>query len=168
MNTKLIIACAVAAVLALAAGMVGGMLVSRLPAPGPSSNVTQLARELNLNNDQEQRMREIWQSVQKTAQDCYRDARRLENQRDKKLEDLLNDEQKKQFAKITQEYNEGYGSLKAKRNAAFRGGIEQTRQLLNETQRQKYEQILKAKLGPAAAEEAGLQSARGAEADAAM
>ena len=168
MNTKLIIACVAATALALAAGMVGGMLVSRLPAPAPSSNMTQLARELNLNSDQERQMRDIWQSVQKTAQDCYRDARRLESQRDQKLEDLLNDEQKKQFAKITQDYNEGYGSLKAKRNAAFRGGIEQTRQLLNETQRQKYEQILKAKLGPTAAEEAGLQARRDTAGDSAL
>src|SRR5207302_421440 len=112
MKTKLIIACVAATVLALAAGMVGGMLVSRLPKNDQSSSMTQLARELSLNNDQEQRMRGIWQSVQKTAQDCYRDARRLENQRDKKLEYLLDEAQKKQFAKITQEYNERYGSLK--------------------------------------------------------
>ena len=147
-----IIAFAVAAVLSLAAGLAGGMLLARLPqtaSSGPTTSAIhdQSLRELNLSPAQQQQMRDIWEKVQKSAQDSYRDARRCESERDRKLEALLTDEQKKEFGKITQDYVAQYGAAKAHRDAIFREAVEETRKILNSGQRERYEQILKAKLG---------------------
>ena len=156
-RSKVIFAFALAAVLSLAAGVVGGMLVARVPeTPRPHPQSLAPLAELNLSPDQQEKMKEIWQQVQTTAQDCYRDARKADEQWKKNVETLLTDEQKAQYSKITQDYNNQWAALKAKRNTMFRQAIEQTRKLLDASQREKYEQILKRQLGPEAAEDAGL------------
>ncbi len=71
----------------------------------------------------------------------------LQKQRDEALVALLNDEQKAKFEKISKDYADRYAELTRNRDQVFAQAVQQTRSLLNETQRQKYDQILKNNVG---------------------
>jgi hypothetical protein len=141
-------------VLALAAGVSGGLLLARLPnsttdtGPGPDATTSPLAAELGLSSKQAEQMRAIWEGVRGTAQQCYDDARRLQKERDDALVSLLNEEQKAKFEQISKEYADGFKELNRKRDQEFKKAVAQTKQVLNEEQWTKYERILKSRVGP--------------------
>ena len=140
-------------VLALAAGVSGGILLARLPVAGaepadataPSSP---LAAELGLSAKQSEQMRTIWEGVRTTAQECFDDARRLQKLRDDALVSLLNDEQKAKFEQISKDYADGFAELNRKRDKEFKNAVERTRAVLTAEQWQKYEKILRNRVGP--------------------
>jgi len=139
-------------VLALAAGVSGGLLLARLPntgsEPGPDATSSPLATELGLSSKQAEQMRTIWEGVRGTAQQCFDDARRLQKERDDALVSLLNEEQKAKFEQISKEYADGFKELNRKRDQEFKKAVSQTKQVLNEEQWKKYERILKSRVGP--------------------
>ena len=140
-------------VLALAAGVSGGLLLARLPnapadAPGGDAASSPLAAELGLSTQQAEHMRTIWEGVRGTAQQCFDDARRLQKERDDALVSLLNEEQKAKFAEISKEYADSFAQLNRKRDQEFKKAVAQTKQVLNEEQWKKYERILKSRVGP--------------------
>ena len=139
--------------LALAAGVSGGILLARLPVAGTEPADTTaasspLAAELGLSAKQSEQMRTIWEGVRTTAQDCFDDARRLQKQRDDALVSLLNDEQKAKFEQISKDYADSFAELNRKRDKEFKKAVEQTRQVLTAEQWQKYEKILRNRVGP--------------------
>ena len=147
------------AVLALGAGVAAGMLASRAapsatgtPTTGPATastiDRTPLVQELNLSLDQRDQMRQIWEGVRGQVHDTFTDAQRLQRQRDDALVAMLTDEQKAQFEKISQDYKNQFDDLGRKRDMVFRSAVERTRQLLNDDQRRRYDQILKSAVGP--------------------
>jgi Spy/CpxP family protein refolding chaperone len=152
-------------VLALCAGLAAGLLASRLPGSGasssssssstsPSSGVpadprTPLVEELQLSPAQRDQMREIWEGVRGKVHQAFADAQRLQKDRDDALVALLSDEQKARFETISKKYASQFDELTHKRDATFQEAVERTKQLLNEEQRAKYEQILKRQVGPA-------------------
>src|SRR4051794_32743783 len=80
-------------VLGLSAGVVAGMLVSRLPAStadatppggphGPPGMSAALVEQLELTRDQQEKMRAIWESVRGDVQQCFQQAQDLQKQRD--------------------------------------------------------------------------------------
>jgi hypothetical protein len=93
-------------------------------------------------------MREIWEGVRGKVHHTFEDAQQLQKQRDDALVAILNDEQKAQFEKISHDYADRFDQLSHARDQAFADAVEQTRKLLNEEQRRKYEQILKDHVGP--------------------
>jgi Spy/CpxP family protein refolding chaperone len=139
--------------LALAAGVAGGLLLARLPAAQgrhltSATSASPLGAELGLTAKQAEEMRRIWEGVRDTAQQCFDDGRRLQKDRDDALVALLTDEQKEKFEKISNEYAERFAELNRRRDAEFRSAVRQTRQVLTESQWQKYEQILRNRVGP--------------------
>jgi hypothetical protein len=81
----------------------------------------------------------------------------LQRRRDKALIEILTEEQKAEFEKITEDYAGRFASLSQKRDQAFANAVEQTKRLLNDGQRKQYELILKNRLQPAdASSELGL------------
>ena len=144
----------VVAVLAMSAGVVAGVLASRLPGTNQATGTTTstappasfertLADELNLRNDQREAMREIWEGVRGKVHKSFEDAQSLQKERDEAMVALLNDEQRQKFAKISQDYANRFDKLTKQRDRTFDEAVEQTKTILDATQRAKYEEILK-------------------------
>ena len=74
-------------------------------------------------------------------------AQQLQQQRDDALIALLNTEQKAAFEKISKEYADRYAELLRQRDDEFAQAVNETRKLLDDQQRQKYDQILKSHVG---------------------
>src|SRR5207237_316755 len=67
-------------ILALSAGVVAGMLVSRLPTPGSAVETpdrSPLEQELGLTPDQRDKMKDIWEKVRGDVSQSFRDAQQL-------------------------------------------------------------------------------------------
>jgi hypothetical protein len=143
--------------LGLSAGVVAGMLVSRLPAAMsgagqqtalPTSAVSSsLAQELNLTPQQQEQMRQIWENVRGQVQDCFSQAQDLQKQRDDEIIKLLNDDQKAKFEEISKRFHARDVKIKDDREQILAVAISKTKQLLNDEQRKKYDQILARRLG---------------------
>ena len=140
-------------ILGLSAGVVAGMLLSRLPStsvgvglPTPAMP-TPLVEELALTPDQQRQMRRIWEDVRRQVQDCFHRASNLQKQRDDEIAKLLNEEQKAQFEKIAKRFREVDLTITEEREQIFNAAINETRRLLTDDQREKYDRILKARIG---------------------
>jgi Spy/CpxP family protein refolding chaperone len=139
--------------LGLSAGVVAGMLVSRLPAatagvhPVTVQAAVSLSADLGLSSDQQAQMRQIWEGVRGQVQDCFQKAQGLQQERDDEIVKLLSDDQKQKFANIAKQFHDRDAKISQDRQQLMAQAIEQTRKLLTDEQRQKYDQILKARLG---------------------
>jgi Spy/CpxP family protein refolding chaperone len=144
--------------LAMSAGVVAGLLASRLPSAAgqqpaaanpsvatapPASFERTLADELQLRPDQREAMREIWEGVRGKVHATFDAAQNLQKERDEALVALLNDEQRVKFSKISQDYANRFEELTKKRDATFAEAVEKTKKMLDPPQRAKYEEILK-------------------------
>jgi Spy/CpxP family protein refolding chaperone len=147
-------------VLGLTAGVLAGLLAARLPSvaashplPPPTApgGVPQgLVEELGLTPQQQDQMRVIWEGVRTRVHRSLDDAQQLQKDRDAAVVALMNDQQKAQFEKISQEYAKKYAELEQKRQQAFEQAVKKTRELLTGEQRKRYDEILKERV-PAAA-----------------
>jgi uncharacterized membrane protein len=135
-------------VLALASGVVAGILATRLPAAGAADKVvrTPLAEELRLSDEQTEHMRQIWEGVRGQVDECFVRAQEVQKHRDEALLALLSDEQKVKFVTVQQECNQKMTLLKSERDAAFGQAVRRTEQILSEPQKQRYQEILKSRL----------------------
>jgi hypothetical protein len=142
----------------MSAGVVATLLASRLASTAghgdgssttapvtapPASFERTLADELNLRPDQREAMREIWEGVRERVHGSFDEAQNLQKERDEALVALLNPEQRRKFAKISQDYANRFDALTKKRDATFDEAVEKTKKILDESQRQRYEEILK-------------------------
>ena len=140
-------------VLGLSAGVVAGMLVSRVAGDANGKVVTPisnqpmpLVEELALTSDQQREMRRIWEDVRVKVQDCFSRAQKLQKQRDDEILALLNEEQKAKFEKIAKRFADLDRQITNEREEIFNAAINQTRKLLTDEQRTKYDKILKQRL----------------------
>ena len=136
--------------LTLSAGFAAGMLAKRLPIFDQQTTVStgnsELIEQLQLTPDQSDKMRVIWEKVRSDVQRSYQDADDLQKRRDRALVGLLDDRQKAEFEKLSADFADQFKSVSQNRDSAFQDAVDQTRKLLNETQRKKYELILKERL----------------------
>jgi hypothetical protein len=127
------------------------MLASRLPAlnntRANAAGPMPLTEQLQLSDDQRMRMQQIWERAQTRVRRGVESAQQLQQQRDDALVALLNDEQKAAFEKISKQYADRYAELLQQRDQEFAEAVSETRKLLDEQQRQKYDQILKSHVG---------------------
>jgi Spy/CpxP family protein refolding chaperone len=145
-----------ASILALGAGVFAGMAVSRLPSAGPAPVIhtapldhTSIADSLQLTDPQRDQMRSIWEGVRSNVHQTFQDAQTIQNQRDAAIVAILTDSQKAQYAALTQQAAERFAALGAQRDQAFRDGVDKTRKILNESQRQVYDRIIRDRVGAA-------------------
>jgi hypothetical protein len=142
---------------ALIGGAVAGLLASRYMQPATPVVVagqSSLSEELQLTPDQQAQIRRIWQGVQGLNESAAGATAALDRWRTDQWARLLNDEQRKQFEKIQLEYEDRFTAMNAKRDLAFKDAVAKTKQLLNEQQRQHYEEILARRMGSGAGGEA--------------
>lgn len=139
--------------LALAAGAAAGVLATRFIAipttpPPPSSTASSPTFEdLDLKPDQREQVRRIWEAVKLKSDQSYREAQKGQKELEQKVFDMLTTEQKARYQEIYQAYQDQFTRLAAERDAAVKKAIEQTKTLLSSTQREKYDAILKSRLG---------------------
>jgi Spy/CpxP family protein refolding chaperone len=153
--TKVKLIMLLALVFALGAGAVAGYVgATRLPphagdhgAGGPGGNrdrETDLARELNLTDAQREQMRKIWSDAMQGAGREHMDKlRSLQRERDDAFLALLTPEQKQSYEKIQADYRDKTDAMGREREKAFTKAIEQTNQILDPQQQQKYAEIRK-------------------------
>lgn len=130
---------------ALLGGAAAGLLLSRYVRPAAPAIVAgdvPLSTELQLSNEQRNQIRQIWEQVRTLNQGSFEDGQALNTWRDDQILKLLSGDQKKEFERINLEYQERYTAMTAKRESAFRQAVAKTKQLLNDDQRKRYEQIL--------------------------
>jgi hypothetical protein len=141
-----------ASILALGAGVFAGMAVSRLPAssssvvPVPSDNAS-VADALQLSDSQREQMRSIWEGVRSNVHQTFQSAQTIQKDRDAAIVAMLTDSQKARYAALTQQAAEQFAALSAQRDQAFHDGVDQTRKILNDSQRQTYDRIIHDRVG---------------------
>ncbi|HWE04591.1 MAG TPA: hypothetical protein VG326_19455 [Tepidisphaeraceae bacterium] len=140
-------------VVTLSAGVVGGLLASRLPAIGSHDKILQvddssLAGELGLNADQRDAMRKIWIGVRDLSQASYETAVKYKSEQETAIAALIPAEKLSAYNEIRRSYAEKNAALKGRRQAEFEKAIAETRRILTAPQRAKYDEILKKRLGP--------------------
>jgi Spy/CpxP family protein refolding chaperone len=154
MGNKKIIAMEVGAmVLALAAGLALGFGLERVSqtraaqastADEPGPHHSRLSEELALTPQQRDQMRAIWSKVlQGAGQDTGEKRHALQKERDDAIANLIPDSQKSAYDQVERDYRAKADALDAERKKAFESAVEQTKQILDPAQRQKYDEILK-------------------------
>jgi hypothetical protein len=129
-----------------AAGMLAARYASNRLASVPIVNAS-LSEQLQLTPVQQEQMRIIWQAMRDRATAFYDQGQAIEQERQDAYMQLLTDDQKKQYAKIHDGYLQKYTNLQATREKAFEQAVAETKKLLNDTQRRRYDTILSQKLG---------------------
>jgi hypothetical protein len=145
-RTRIFFAAAFA--LALIAGAAAGILAMRFarqPATATSSATT--LDDLGLSVDQREHIKQIWEKVRDQSDDMYRQAQKLQDADKQRIVKLLTPEQLKQYQEIYNQDLDVYARLVADRKAAVKKAIQDTRSLLSASQQQKYDEILKSRLG---------------------
>lgn len=136
--------------LALIAGVAAGVLATRfINRPAPVSAVSTLD-DLQLSAGQREQIKQIWESVLDQSDDLFKQAQTLQQAHDDKIFKLLTPDQQKQYNEIYNQDRDTYARLLAQRQSAIKKAINDTRKLLSESQREKYDVILKSRLGRSA------------------
>lgn len=150
-------------VAALLGGAAAGMLASRyvhpvaeVVVPGEAS----LSAELQLTQQQQTQIRQIWEQMRDQIQLSYQQGEGLDQWRNDQIVKLLNDEQKKQFGQVNIEYLNRFTAMTSKRELAFKDAVEKTKRLLDDKQRQRYEQVLARRMGIAGSNSVQPESTR--------
>jgi uncharacterized membrane protein len=138
-------------VVALAAGAVAGKLATRNAAPAGSLD------DLHLSQTQRDQMRQVWESVQETAENCRKDAEAAQKAERDQLIAMLTDNQKATYAQLTSATSVRIIELNEKRKAAVRDAIAKTEGLLSQEQRKEYQKIIRDRLGALTDPTAGAQ-----------
>jgi hypothetical protein len=139
-------------VLTLGAGVVAGMLASRLPGSGAiSAPITPgegpLTQELGLNTEQSEKMRKIWEGVRDLSTQSLRDGIKAEHQRDDAIRGLIPADKIEAFNNVQKGYQDKMAKMKGIRQAAFDRAVGESDGILTESQRAKYKEILEKRLG---------------------
>jgi len=115
----------------------------------PRRRGSRLARELDLTQKQREQMRKIWtESLRGAPRQAIGERRQeLREERDQAFQDLLDDKQKAQHKLITEEYSRKQTELSEERKKLFQDAVEKTKLILSESQRKKYEELLKSRGG---------------------
>ena len=136
-------------VLTLSSGLVAGMLVSRVPVKTPVSAPSRspLSEALKLTDDQNEKMRKIWEGVRNNVDDCFTQAQDVQKHRDEAVMKMLTPEQKVSYAKYQQDCSDSLSSLRNRRDTMFQEAVAETKKILTDPQKDKYEEILQHRLG---------------------
>jgi len=103
-----------------------------------------MERELNLNAEQKDRMKEIWADFARGGPREHEEKRRqLRRQRDEEIAALIRPEEMGEYDKIQNRYDDAVAGLDKEMRRKFDERVKQTKEILTPEQREKYEKILK-------------------------
>jgi Spy/CpxP family protein refolding chaperone len=163
MTTKLIVLAAVLVsfvaglMLGLESGRRGALRAgaiatsARHPATMPATRPSRmgfLTSLLNLTPEQQKQMQQIWDGTLRTGMRAHEEKRRdLRRERDEAIAALVRPEDKPRYDAVLQQYADGTAALEREMRSNFETAVEQTRQVLDPQQRQKYEKFLEQRQG---------------------
>src|SRR5688572_28023705 len=101
-----------------------------------------LGRELDLSPEQEQRMKEIWEATRGEMDEHMRRRHKVEQDWEAAVQEIFTAEQKARFDQLRQEYQARLASVDGEFESIFKRADERTRQILDEAQRKKFDNIL--------------------------
>ena len=128
-------------VLALAAGTCAGVLFGRSGSGRQRGSV--LSRELDLNPEQREQMREIWSEVMRdSGRQQFRERDAARRKRDEAIRALLTSEQLSEYEQLMDQYARELEALSRERRRRFDEAVEKTKLILTEPQRRKYMEML--------------------------
>lgn len=129
-------------VIAFAAGVLTGLVVSRLRERPPRRS--RLASQLKLTKEQQEQMRKIWSDVMSPHQGRRGEGRAaLAQERDQAVVALLTEDQRLAYEAILQEYTRKMDELSQARRRRFEEAVERTKSILTPEQARKYEELIK-------------------------
>jgi hypothetical protein len=143
--------------LALVAGGVIGVLaaptlnprlrdrMARVPPPPPLRGApggVPLGRELDLTPAQETQMKQIWEATRVEMDEHMRRRKGVEQEWEAAVQGMFSEEQKARFEQLRQEYQTRLAAVEGEFESIFRRADDKTRQILDEAQRKKFEDIL--------------------------
>lgn len=137
-------------IVALGSGIVIGKKFPMATKPD-SHERSRLSDELKLNDDQREKMRNIWQEVVRggSRQGGFDRRRQLAKERDEAIAAIMTKEQKPAYDAVLATYSQQVAELSKEREATFQKAVEQTKAILDPGQRAKYEELLaKGTFGP--------------------
>jgi Spy/CpxP family protein refolding chaperone len=102
-----------------------------------------LSDQLALTPDQQQQMKQIWSAVDNSRHETWDKRREFQKQRDQELRNLLTDAQKTKFDAVAQDYQQKIADLNAQHEKLVETAVANTKAMLSDTQRLKYEEIRK-------------------------
>jgi len=141
-RTKVIIL--IACILSMGAGVEVGMLRARTEPGKEDSRASWLIKELNLTPDQQRGMEAIWKEMVRSKGAEFRDEMmKLHQEREAAVAGLMSPEQSEKYQQIHAQFMEKGRQLWKRMEQEFLAAAEKTRQLLNETQRVRYDILLK-------------------------
>ncbi|MFH0965937.1 MAG: Spy/CpxP family protein refolding chaperone [Planctomycetota bacterium] len=138
-KTKLmVLACFLAA---FAAGAAAGVAWTRHSMRPPHGSWIEHA--LDLTPQQREQMRAIWSSMMSVSPQQRREQRlALQKERDAAVRALLDDEQGAKYDEVMKTYAEKLAAMDEAARKAFEEATQRTKEILTESQRKKYEELL--------------------------
>ena len=131
---------------AFGAGVAVGVAFTRLTA-GPQHG-SWLEHELSLTPAQREQMHKIWsQVISLSAPQEHEQRQALQKERDEAIRGLLSNGQKAKYEEVMQKYTQKLAALEDGRKKAFEEAVERTKQILTDSQRTKYLQLLQERSG---------------------
>jgi hypothetical protein len=110
--------------------------------PPPPASI--LARELNLDSSQRTQLEAIWREVAlKGSREMEQQRREIRQKREDAVAALLEAEAAEQYRQILMTYEEEMNSLNNQWWDAYRNGVDKTKAILNPTQVERFDQILR-------------------------
>lgn len=102
-----------------------------------------LAEQLDLTDEQQEQMKEIWSDTARRGnRQQWEQRRKLREERDQAIAALIDDENRPAYERILAEYEEKTDALHAQWRQSFEQAVERTKALLSDEQRRKYDEIL--------------------------
>lgn len=142
--SKLKILMIIAVLLSLGAGILLGFAGSRMPFHGHPGSHSFLMDELNLTADQRDQMQKIWSSTVDTLRDKhFQQMDQMRKDREAAIEALLTPDQKARYDAINKDFQAKMAVIDKERDDSIQSAIDQTKKILTDSQRVKYDQLLK-------------------------
>ncbi|MGN6368712.1 MAG: hypothetical protein ACTHN5_10655 [Phycisphaerae bacterium] len=129
---------------ALGTGFVVGMGITRPTVAHKPPGRSWLVEKLQLSPEQGEKIKAVWSQNLHDSWKRRSDAiHQFRKERDDALMSLLSPEQKTAYEKILTHYNDQITELNHEQEAAFQAAAEKTKELLDDHQRQLYDELLK-------------------------
>ena len=114
----------------------------------PTDRHSLMALRLNLTESQGQQLHDIWEEARMQAMQRFSSRRiELREQRDEAIRQILSSEILEKYEQIQEQYRQQRHEMDEARRATFEAAREQTRALLNDEQREQWEQISRHRRG---------------------
>jgi Spy/CpxP family protein refolding chaperone len=157
--TKTRIIVVIGFVIAFVAGAVVGLQLRTTPVqatvqPVQGQRPSWLRSELNLSNEQNEQMKNIWEGLHNSGRSYEERRHRFREERDEAIAALLAPGVMGDYDRILADFNNKLNALAQERDKAFQEAVEKTKKILTPEQRTKYEEFLKRR-EPGAGERGG-------------